>query len=330
MTLETICSNNFRLFRLFSLYLNERADFISADMVREVAAIGGLKSDEAFLLLLSEACGVHPFDGGEDETFFNQWLAPSVRALDPAPYRDDPYYRNIRFPNVRDGNWELRVDTYQPYRAFIYDDVRVDENLRELLPFGYFTEAFDYPVVLQDGREWMLVTPNEVETIRPAVNASCGRCLTFGLGLGYYPYLASRKKNVAHVTVVERDPAAIRLFNQYILPQFEEREKVEVIEADAFDFLEHGMKPGDFDFVYGDIWHDAGDGIPLYLRMARYESRFPGTEFRYWIEDTMCSYLRRQDYETMPREVRDPLKWLSNESVKARVRERRPACLENY
>ncbi len=322
MTLETICANNFRLFRLFSLYINERADFISADMVREVAETGGLKSDEAFLLLLAEACGVHPFDGGDDEDFFYQWLAPSVRPLDPAFYRDDPYYRNIRIPKVRDGNWELRVDTYAPYRAFIYDDVRVDEELRELLPFGYFSEAFDYPVVLQDGREWMLVTPNEVETIRPAVNASCGRCLTFGLGLGYYPYLASRKKNVEHVTVVERDPAAIRLFNQYILPQFEEGEKVEVIEADAFDFLEHGMKPGDFDFAYGDIWHDAGDGIPLYLRMVRYEANFPGTEFCYWIEDTMCSYLRRQDYETMPREVRDPLNLLSNANVKARVRDR--------
>lgn len=320
MTLETIRLNNFRLFRLFSLYINERADFISADMVREVAGIGGLKPDEAFLLLLAEACGVHPTDGGDDEAFFSQWLAPSVHPLDPSVYRNDPYYKNIRFPNVADGNWELRVDTYQPYRAFIYDDVRVDGELRELLPFGYFTEAFDYPAVLQDGREWMLVTPNEVETIRPAVNASHGRCLTFGLGLGYYPYLASRKKNVEYVTVVERDPAAIRLFRQYILPQFETQEKIEIIEADAFDFLEHGMKPGDFDFAYGDIWHDAGDGIPLYLRMARYEPNFPGTEFQYWIEDTMCSYLRWQDYETMPREVRDPQKWLSNANVKARAR----------
>ncbi len=327
MTLETIRENNFRLFRLYALYINERADFISEEMVREVAAIGGLTADEAFLLLLSEACGVHPTDGGDDEAFFNEWLAPSVHPLDPAVYRADPYYRNIRFPNVTDGAWELRVDAYKPYQAFIMDDIRVDDELRELPPLGYFPEAFEYPVVLQDGREWMLVTPNEVETIRPAVNASRGRCVTFGLGLGYYPYLASLKPDVDHVTVVERDPAAIRLFNQYILPQFEQGEKIEVVEADAFDFLEHGMKAGEFDFAYGDIWHDAGDGVPLYLRMLQYEPKFPGTAFQYWIEDTMLSYLRWQDYETMPREVRDPVRWLGNANVKARAR---AACLEKY
>ncbi len=267
MTLETIRENNFRLFRLYALYINERADFISEEMVREVAGIGGLTADEAFLLLLSEACGVHPTDGGDDETFFNEWLAPSVHPLDPALYRADPYYRNIRFPNVTDGAWELRVDSYKPYQAFIMDDIRVDDDLRELPPLGYFPEAFEYPVVLQDGREWMLVTPNEVETIRPAVNASRGRCLTFGLGLGYYPYLASRKPDVERVTV------------------------------------------------------------PLYLRMLQYEPKFPGTAFGYWIEDTMLSYLRWQDYETMPREVRDPVRWLGNGNVKARAR---AACLEKY
>ena len=172
MQIEKTREANFRLLHLFSLYLNERADFITAEMVKEIAGIGGFSEEEAFLVLFAEACGIHPTDSGEDGLFFRDFLAPSVRCLDAGKYRSDPYYRNIRFPKVREGSWELRTDTLKPFQPFIWDDVRPDEQLRELPPLGYFTEEFSYPVVLENGREWMLVTPNEVETIRPAAAAT--------------------------------------------------------------------------------------------------------------------------------------------------------------
>ena len=312
---------NFRLLHLFSLYLNERPEFITADMVREVAGVGEFGEEEAFLLLFSEACGVHPLDDETDELFFRDFFAPSIRRLEPARYRSDPYYRNIRFPEAKDGDWELRNDCFKAFRPFIRDDVRPDDRLRELPPLSYFSEDFTYPVVLEKGREWMLVTPNEIETIRPAAEAARGRVVTFGLGLGYFPYMASEKKNVEKITIVEKDPAVIRLFRQYILPQFSHPEKIELINEDAFAILDQSMKPGQFDFAYADIWHDAGDGIPLYLRFNKYEEHFPETEFQYWIEDTMLSYLRWHDFGRMPEEVRDPYRWLNNENTKRRARE---------
>lgn len=318
--IEKVRDANFRLLHLFSLYLNERPEFISAEMVREVAEVGGFGEEEAFLLLFSEACGVHPLDDEGDADFFRDFFAPSVRRLDPARYRSDPYYQNIRFPDVKDGEWELRNDCFKAFRPFIRDDVHPDEKLRELPPLSYFTENFSYPVVLENGREWMLVTPNEIETIRPAVKAARGKVVTFGLGLGYFPYIASEKGNVEKVVIVEKDPAVIRLFRQYILPQFAHPERIELICKDAFAYLDKDMKPGDFDFAYADIWHDAGDGVPLYLRFNKYEERFPETEFQYWIEETMLSYLRWYDFEHMPEGVRDPYRWLSNENTRKRAR----------
>ncbi len=311
---------DFRLLHLFSLYINERPDFITPEMVNEIASIGGFCTEEAFLILFAEACGVHPTDGGEDEVFFREFLAPSVRRLDPAPYRSDPYYQNIRFPNVSDGRWELRSDVYPPFRTFIWDDVRPDESLKELPPLGYFSEEFTYPAVLEDGTEWMLVTPNEIETVRPAVRAARGRVVTFGLGLGYFPYLASEKPDVEKVTVVEKDPAVIRLFRQHILPQFAHAEKIEVVNDDAFEYMEKTMPKEHFGLAYADIWHDAGDGVPLYLRFNKYEDRFPDTEFRYWIEETMLSYLRWHDFDRMPADVRNPYRWLNNANTKQRAK----------
>ncbi|MBQ6507855.1 MAG: hypothetical protein IJI07_00125 [Flexilinea sp.] len=311
---------NFRLLHLFSLYINERADFITPEMVDEVAKIGSYGSEEAFLTLFSEACGVHPTDDGDDSAFFREFLAPSVCRLDPEKYRADPYYKNIRFPNVTDGSWELRNDLYKPYQTFIWDDVRPDDELRELPPLGYFKEEFSYPVVLENSREWMLVTPNEVETIRPAVRAARGRVVTFGLGLGYFPYMASEKDTVERVVIVEKDPAVIRLFRQYILPQFRHAEKIEVIDDDAFEYLDKAMPRDRFDYAYADIWHDAGDGVPFYLRFNKYEERFPGTRFDYWIEETMLSYLRWYDFGHMGPDVRDPYRWLNNKNTKQRAK----------
>ena len=320
LDIEKTREKNFRLLHLYSLYLNERADFISSEMVKEIADIGGFSADEAFLLLFSEACGVHPTDGGEDSEFFQNYLSPSIRRLDTAKYRSDPYYQNIHFPNVKNGNWELRTDRLKAYQPFIWDDVQVDENLRELPPLGYFSEEFSYPVVLEEGREWMLVTPNEVETIRPAIQAAHGRVVTFGLGLGYFPYMASLKDNVDEIVVVERDPKAIGLFEQYILPQFSHREKVHPVCMDAFGYLDDVMPTERFDYVYADIWHDAGDGVPLYLRFKKYEERFPETIFDYWIEQTMLSYLRWYDFDHMPENVRDPYRWLDNTNTKQRAK----------
>ena len=322
--IEKTREQNFRLLHLYSLYLNERADFITPEMVKEISDIGGFGKDEAFLILLAEACGVHPTDGGEDSEFFRNYLAPSVKLLDAGKYRADPYYSNIHFPNVRNENWELRTDRLKACQPFIWDDVQVDETLRELPPMGYFSEDFSYPVVLEDGREWMLVTPNEVETIRPAIRAAHGRAVTFGLGLGYFPYMASLKPEVEQIIVVERDPKVIELFQQFILPQFCQHEKIRLVCMDAFAYLDEIMPREHFDYLYADIWHDAGDGVPLYLRFNKYEERFPETVFDYWIERTMLSYLRWYDFEHMPSNVRDPYRWLNNVNTKNRAISLRP------
>ena len=104
--------------------------------------------------------------------------------------------------------------------------------------------------------------------------------------------MASEKPEVESVTVVELDPAVIALFNEHLLPQFPHRDKITVVQADAFDFLEHGMASVRPDFVFMDIWHDISDGAPLYVRARQFESRFPRTRFTYWIDRSIkCSLI---------------------------------------
>ena len=115
------------------------------------------------------------------------------------------------------------------------------------------------------------------------IAAAAGRVVTFGLGLGYYAFMAAAKENVSRVTVIEKNPDVIALFETYILPQFPFADKIEIIEADAFQFLEE-TEDGAYDFGYADFWEGAEDGTLLYLEFLQKAKRFTRTEFAYWIE----------------------------------------------
>lgn len=310
---ETI-ENNDRLLRLYSLYLNERPDFISPEMVHEICAMG-LPEEEAFMLLFCEALGLHPESFAEDAAFADEYIRPSVRRLDPAVYRADPYYRSIRIPEAAEGRWQLTTERWEAYTPFVRDDLYVDSRLKELPMLGYFSEPFTFPAVLEDGREWMMVTPSEIETIRPAVEAAEGAAITFGLGLGYYAYMASEKATVTRVAVVEKDETVIRLFQKYILPQFAHGEKVEIIHGDAFEYAEKILPKEHFDHAFADTWHDAQDGVPMYRRFKALEKLSPQTRFEYWVEETLLSYIRREKFEQDPA-MDDPYARLSSDTLK--------------
>ena len=60
----------------------------------------------------------------------------------------------------------------------------------------------------------MLITPNEIETMKKSISEATGNVLTYGLGLGYYAYMVSMKENVESVTIVEKDKEIIDLFKK--------------------------------------------------------------------------------------------------------------------
>ena len=186
------------------------------------------------------------------------------------------------------GAFELGYASYRPYELFVADDLRAYPDGAVLPVLGYFTRPFAYPVLTENGREWMTATPNEVNTIRPAAEAAHGRVLTLGLGLGYFAFHALLNPRVESVTAVERSTDAIRLFRERILPAFPRPERLTILQADAFAAAPALYQSGQYDFVFADLWHDAADGLPMYERLKHME--VPGPEYRYWIEKTLEFY----------------------------------------
>lgn len=278
-------------FRLLAAYLGECPRLVTREMMEELTSSCAVSRPRAFCAVLSAAFGWEEETDADAHRLFHTYLLPSVRELRADDYRADPYFKNIRVPQKRVGNWCLTEERYAPYEGLLCGPLSVTPDFAEIPPLGYFTEEFAFPAVMQDGREWMAIKPNEIETMRAPVSHARGNVLTLGLGMGYYAYLASERAEVETVTVVERDPAVIELFRTELLPQFGHGEKIRVVEGDALLLAEREFCRG-YDTIFADLWHDAGDGLPLYVKLRRIEAAAHCVPVAYWVEDMILSELR--------------------------------------
>lgn len=278
-----------RLLTALSDYLNFTPRAVTEEMIKSLRSQSDLDQNEAFSMLLASHLGFDLTDRSDLHRYLNTF-PKMVRPQDARRIAENPYYKTIRVPQTRFGAWELGFEVYQPFEAFVCGDFIQSDGC--VLPqIGYFDTAFPYPCVKENGREWMTVTPNEIATMEKPIGACFGHVLAYGLGLGYFAFMAGQKSETVRITVVERDPAVIELFEKHLLPQFPCRDKIEVICADAFDFAQNEMAKRQFDVVFTDLWHDVSDGIALYQKMKTMEKFSPKSRFYYWIEDTMRYYL---------------------------------------
>ncbi len=296
-TLKQVMHDNRIIVQLLSEYINNHPRFLTKKMVESLANDCQVSIDEAFRTLLCAACGLDTAEQPKHRFLEKSYFIPSLQRLDPNLYHTDAYVKTIRFPNISCGKWEFCTHSYAPYEPFVCNHQLLTKEFREIPQIGYFTDEFSFPAVLENGIEWMTVTPNEVETMRQPIQTSYGNVLTLGLGLGYYAFHVTARKEVASLTIVERDPEIIQLFRDHILNQFPHKEKIRLVQSDAFDYMERQFPRESFDVVFADLWHDASDGLDLYLRLKRYERNAPHIAFSYWIEPSLLSVLRHMVFE---------------------------------
>lgn len=271
-------------------YVDETPTAITPSLMREADPEGRLDESALYAAFMSGFSGIDERDREVSDYFHD-----AVRRLELSDYESNPYLRTIVFPEAHTSHWKFTHYSYKPYEAFVRDDIVTEPSSREVPQIGYFRERYVFPAVEQNHREWMAVKPSEIASMQPAVDTVSGRVLTFGLGLGYFAFMASLKDTVESVDIVERDAEAIGLFSQHILPQFPNPKKIRIIQKDAFDFMSEDMA-GEHDFAFVDLWHDTSDGLELYLKSKKMENALRRKEIRtrflYWVERSLLSAYR--------------------------------------
>ena len=280
--------DNERFLKILSYYLNACDTLVEKSAYESVLSCG-VSAETAFSMILAESLGV---DVEAERGFFDGYFLLSVKKLNAEDYYGDEYYKTVSFEEGKTGDVELKYLSYKPFQGFVRDDFLYFSDGRVVPRIGFFDKEYRYPAVLKGGVEWMTLLPNEINSQKRYVDEAFGKVLTYGLGLGYYAFCAAKKSSVESVTVVDIDEGVIALFKEKILPSFPKpvADKIRIIRSDAFSFAE-GLADGEYDYIYADIWRDAGDGTELYKKFKEREKFSPSSKFGYWIEDTIKYYL---------------------------------------
>ena len=226
----------------------------------------------------------------EDKHFYETRILPSVKEIKVSDYEDNYYRKNIKPQPFKSSGYELTYLTIKPYQLLPYDDIVIDKDFVEVSRLGYFKDEFKYLAVLKDDVVWMSTDPNEINTMRDSINEAKGHVLAFGLGLGYFPIMCASKESVSDVTIIEKDRAIIEIFKKHILPLFEHKEKIHIIEDDAFSYAKKDLNK--YDYLFIDIWHNPEDGLPMYLKFKKI---LKGKKIKtsYWLEKSILAMYRR-------------------------------------
>lgn len=211
-----------------------------------------------------------------------------LKEVNPNLLLDNPYYKKlINKANYKYKDIEFGFDYFYPYAPFLLDE-KIDEGKgKSHSPFGYFSNRIKYPLIKKGGSNWMELVPHEINSMNMDIAKAKGNILVVGLGLGYFAYMASNKKEVSKVTILEKDRDIIDVFSSCLLEEFEHKEKIEIINGDALPYKNYN----DFDFVYIDIYRDELDGLPLVGKMLNNPYLNKNTSF--WFISSLLIYLRR-------------------------------------
>lgn len=279
-------------YKEFSMTTNELlADYLrfNSRLIKKEMMADFKKANNGFIYYLRAYFGDDYLDQLRLLEIDENYLKKMVHLLSPSKYLNNPYYRNIRIKKIKSKNWEFKYSTYHPYEGFVYNDLEIDsKHYLEIPQIGFFEDKFTYLEVYQNGKEWMSITPNEIETMEEAIKGMYGDVVTYGLGLGYFAYMASLKEEVRSVTIVEIDKEVINLFKKNILPLFKNKEKIKIVNMDAY---KHAQEDNHYDCAFVDLWHDASDGLWSYLDFCKLEKE--GCDYYYWIERSILTMLRR-------------------------------------
>ncbi len=288
-TLIDVKDTNIQVAEMYLYYLMEEPFYITDKLKR--TSDESSDDTEAFYVLLMQCLAVDLIDE-QNQLLAKRYFHDGIKKLDPSIFRSNPFYQLIHPKEEKLASWSIEYLNYQPYQGFACDDIIVDqEDFHEISPVGFFDEAYSYLAIFEKGKLWMSLIPHEIITMQGPLKQMHGDIIVFGLGLGYFTFMAALKDEVKHITVIEKDKNVIALFKSTIYPLFPNQEKVTIIAADGFDYLK--TMPQHFNTAFVDIWLGVNDGIWPYLMFKVNEENVPFTHFTYWIEKSLLAYLRR-------------------------------------
>ncbi len=200
---------------------------------------------------------------------------------------NNAYLQNISIPRAQKNNFSLnkrRIIKRELVTKYLEKSRDID-TFEQTNTFFYCEDNLRFPGIVEGDTavSWMTVEPFEIKSFAPFINEASGNVLLCGLGMGYAAYMLSLKDSITSIDIVELNEDVIALFTEEILPQFEHKDKVNIIKGNAIAYLKN-EDLSEYDYINVDIWRDTPDMLPLYLECLEIESKYDNVDFSYWLE----------------------------------------------
>ncbi|MGL5540380.1 MAG: hypothetical protein ACRDBX_01965 [Erysipelotrichaceae bacterium] len=206
--------------------------------------------------------------------------------LSTEQFKQTPYHTHIKLDTINSNGFSFSQEWLPANQLFNVEAIHPDPNreLKDYMTLRALDEPYLASILSQDGEVWMIDVPSEANTIDPYAAKAHGDVVTFGLGIGYFIYMAMQNPSVTSITVVERSPEVIKMFQEHLLPQFPTHIPLYFEQGDAFDYFNDAYLSR-FDYAFVDIWRSNEDGFERIEALL--EQHLPAFEdVDFWIESS--------------------------------------------
>ncbi len=236
------------------------------------------KTNERQLQKQMHEAGFAEFTGAEDT-----W--PSL-FLSTDDWENSPYHSHVSLDLVKNAHFSYQTQKTAGHELFNTDAIQKDPDheLNDWMKLRAMDRNFDAIYLYQDEKDWMMDAPSEAATNDVPAAKAHGNVLTFGLGIGYFIYMALQNPAVTSITCIENSPQVIEMFQRYLYPQFPHEKTVTILSGDAYAlFNEEYLSK--YDYVFTDIWQSSQDGLACIEKLLM-QYLPPKEKADFWIEDS--------------------------------------------
>ena len=205
-------------------------------------------------------------------------------------YINNPYLKNVDFKKASKNGFKYEKIKIKKGYLFNIDEIQDDKDkeLKDYMLLRAYREDLIIPFLKQKDKEWMMASISEFKTNDIYAKMAKGKVLTFGLGIGYFTYMAALNDNVKSITIIEKEEEVIDLFNT-IKDSFPYK-PINIIKADAFKYFNEAFIK-QYDFTYVDIYQNNKDGRKIITKML--EQYLPDYDTcKFWIENSCLSIIK--------------------------------------
>jgi len=221
---------------------------------------------------------------------FHEFLKPHSEwpslYISTQAFLKSPYHQAIHLDKIQSSNFHYSQEIILGHELFNLSAIVFDpqRELNDSMVLRALDENYKATFLWQGDEVWMLDAPSEAATIDPIAQKAHGDILTFGLGIGYYVYMACLNPQVKSITVIEQSQAVIDLFMKDLLPQFPTHIPIHIQQGDAFDYYNEAFLKK-YDHVFVDIYQSSEDGYPILEKLCE-QVQAPFEQVDFWIESS--------------------------------------------